>query len=350
MRLLAHGASLRRPGARMAAALAGLAMRGHEVYWMGGAAPGESALRAIAGPRALMGLRADVVVGGDRMPQRTAACGWLAGAHVMVLDLTATGVDRWGLVQRWAWQSLYSVGLVEEKEATLFAAAPSGLARERIGLWPSAEAPAVPDPGHPDAEVLERACERALARHRGRAPRPAVFLDRDGTLIRPVPYLSEPEAVELLPGVARALRNVSESGVPLVVVSNQSGVGRGLFTVSHVHAVMARLRERLREHGVELTSIRFCPHLPEDDCACRKPRSGMLELAAEDLEISLRDSVMIGDQLLDAAAGQAAGGMGILVRTGGGAEAERGIGADGKRPDRVCDDLPAAIDWWLGEE
>jgi histidinol-phosphate phosphatase family protein len=281
---------------------------------------------------------------------RTALTGWLAGAQVMLLDLNLAGLDRWGWLDRWAWDSLFSVALVEEGEADRLAADPRGLARERIGLWAPVAPGVAEDAAHPDVEVLERACERALARHRGGAARPGVFLDRDGTLVRETGYLSDPEAVELLPGVGRALRNLVEAGVPLVVVSNQSGVGRGMFTAADVHAVMARLRRRLRVHGVEISAIYFCPHRPEEGCPCRKPRSGLLERAAEDLHLSLAGSVMIGDKRIDAAAGRIAGGRGVLVRTGYGREEELRTDAAGPAPDQACDDLGAAVAWWLGPE
>lgn len=329
MRLLVHGASLSASGARMSNAVQGLALRGHEIVGSGGA---------------------EIVIGGAVAPVATAMAGWLVGARVMLLDLHLADLDRWRWLDRWAWGSLHSVALVEDAEAGALAADPRGLARERIGLWPAADAGAAPDAAHPDVEVLERACERALARHRGGAPRPAVFLDRDGTLIRETGYLSDPGAVELLPGVGRALRNLVEAEVPLVVVSNQSGVGRGRFGAGQVHAVMARMRAALRAHGVELSAVYFCPHRPEEDCPCRKPKTGLLERAAEDLHLSLADSVMIGDKRIDAATGRIAGGRGILLRTGYGREEERRTDVAGPAPDRVCDDLGAAVAWWLGPE
>lgn len=355
MRLLVHGASLGARGARMATALAGLELRGHDVAWSGagkdtvsghpGSTGGGSHARSTPEAGAV-----EIVVGGGEGPMRAALAGRLAGAQVMLLDLHVASLDRWGWLERWAWDSLFSVALIEDQEAGSLSVDPRGLARERIGLWPSGVPASTPDPAHADVEVLERACERALARHRGGAARPAVFLDRDGTLVRETGYLSDPEALELLPGVGRALRNLVEAGIPLVVVSNQSGVGRGMFTSADVHAVMARLRHRLRVHGVEISAIYYCPHRPEDGCPCRKPRTGLLERAAEDLHLSLADSVMIGDKRIDAAAGRRAGGRGVLVRTGYGREEELRTDASGPAPDQVCDDLAAAVGWWLGPE
>lgn len=338
MRLLADRASLR-GSPRMVMALEGLALRGHEVAW----SDGEASRGATDGG----GRRTQVVVGGVEKPLRTAFAGWLAGAEVMLLDLRAAGLDRWRWLDRWAWGSLHAAGLVDEAEAAALTADPRGLDRERIGLWPAAPPARAPDPAHPDVEVLERAGERALARHRGGTARAGVFLDRDGTLVRETGYLSDPEALELLPGVGAALRALAAGDLPLVVVSNQSGVARGMFGEQDVHAVMARLRRRLREQGVELTAIYFCPHRPEDGCACRKPRTGLLVRAAEDLGLALSQSVMIGDKGIDAAAGRLAGGRGILVRTGYGREEERQADPALPAPDHVADDLATAAAWWL---
>ena len=347
MRILAHGASLASSASRMPMALAGLTLRGHEVHWLGPGAAAPDLVRPVRGLRGVPSVRAEVVLGGADSPLAVALCGWLTGAHVMILNLTGEQLDRWGSLDRWAWHSLYSAGLVEEAEAAAIAADPRGLERERIGLWPSTPDARTPDAAHPDTEVMERACERALARHRGGARRPAAFLDRDGTIIRETGYLSDPDAVELLSVVGPALRSLAEAGYPLVVVSNQSGIARGMYSAARAHAVMARLRERLREHGVELDAVYFCPHRPEDGCPCRKPRTGLFERAAEDLGLSLADSVTIGDKAIDVAAGRAAGGGGILVRTGYGREEEEKLTTVGPRPDAVCDDLPAAAEWIL---
>jgi D-glycero-D-manno-heptose 1,7-bisphosphate phosphatase len=177
--------------------------------------------------------------------------------------------------------------------------------------------------------------------------RPFVFLDRDGTLVREIGYLADPADLELLPGAAAAIREARAAGLPVVVVSNQSGVGRGLFPLARVHEAMARLRVLLRARDAEPDAIYFCPHRPEADCACRKPRVGLLRRAAEDLVLDLEHSVMIGDKRLDAATGRAAGGRGVLVRTGYGREEERADpGADGT-PDAVCGDAAEAVHWFL---
>ena len=343
MKLLVHGESLAaRPG-RLAPALVGLAARGHALTWLGGAAPAVPGVRAIASLRELHAWHPDAAVGeGAAAPLAWLA--WRAGAGAMLLSRRGADFGRGGLVEALAWHSLPAYALVEEHEADSVRAAARHLDLERVALWPAA-APGEPGAStHPDVEVLERAAERLVALRSGRAGRPAVFLARDGTLIVEEGYLSDPDGVLLLPGVARALRQLQDAGLPLVVISNQAGVGRGKYPLEHVHATMARLRTLLRLEGVELDAVRFCPHAPEAGCRCRKPGTLLLEEAAEDLRLSLASSVMAGDKRLDVDAGRAAGGMGVLLRTGYGREEES---LAGPAPDRVFDDLPAAAAWIL---
>jgi D-glycero-D-manno-heptose 1,7-bisphosphate phosphatase len=194
-------------------------------------------------------------------------------------------------------------------------------------------------------EILERACERTIARHRSHALRAAVFLDRDGTLVREAGYMGNPDDLELLPGTGAALRTLASAGFPLVVISNQAGVGRGLFDLRRAYEVMARLRSELRAQGVELDAIYLCPHRPDEVCACRKPGTALLSRAAEDLRLRLEDSVMVGDKWIDVVAGQRAGAASVLVRTGYGREDESRFQPGERPPDAVFDDLAQAVSW-----
>lgn len=358
MRILVHGPSLRPGDRRMHWSAAGLALRGHLVWWSGASAdaardaglPAE-VVRTSRG-LALSQVHADIILGGSGSLHLIALAGWHAGARCMVIGIEVEMLRGWGPLDRWAWDSLYSAGLVEEADAESLGRDARGLDAGRLALWTAAEAPTRSAAAHPDTEILERACERALARHRGRSPRPAVFLDRDGTLVVEQGYLSDPADIELLPGVPQALQNLRSAGFALVVISNQSGVGRGLFPLERAHEAMAQLRRKLRTHAVELDAIYFCPHHPEMGCACRKPGPALLVRAAEDLVLDLRRSVMIGDKRLDAAAGRAAGARGVLVRTGyGGEEAALPHDRDVREePDHVSEDLAAAAAWVLERE
>lgn len=148
----------------------------------------------------------------------------------------------------------------------------------------------------------------------------AVFLDRDGTIIEYVPYLSDPELVRLIPGAGQSLKTLANSGFRLVVITNQSGIQRGLYSESDYEAVNARLAELLREFGVVLDLFVFCPHLPDDRCDCRKPEPGLGFLTAAELGLSLSSSFMIGDNRSDIKFGRAIGATTILVETGLGLE------------------------------
>ena len=173
-------------------------------------------------------------------------------------------------------------------------------------------------------------------------PREAVFLDRDGTLIEEVHYLSAPEQVRLIPGAADAVRRLNEAGVLVVVVTNQAGVARGYFPESRIADVHAHLSALLAEHGAHIDAYYYCSHHPTEGtgayrvtCECRKPKPGLLLTAAREWDIDLARSWMIGDKLCDAEAGAAAGCHTMLVRTG------HGTNLPGAAPD-----LAAAIELW----
>ncbi len=137
--------------------------------------------------------------------------------------------------------------------------------------------------------------------------RRAVFLDRDGTIIYDRGYMRDPALVELLPGAAEALRGLTTDGWALVVISNQSGVGRGLITLDEMKAVQARFVEMIRNEGVEIAASYLCAHRPDEHCRCRKPSTYHLELAGREHEIDMVDSWMIGDRRSDIQAGKNAG-------------------------------------------
>jgi histidinol-phosphate phosphatase family protein len=152
---------------------------------------------------------------------------------------------------------------------------------------------------------------------------PAVFLDKDGTLIRDVPFNVDPERIALMPGVASGLRALFDAGYRLCVVSNQPGVAMGMFPHAALQGVEARIRELAGECGVALDGFFWCPHpAPRGEnakiaCMCRKPMPGMLLVAARQHGLDLARSWMIGDILDDIEAGHRAGCRSVLVNTGG---------------------------------
>ncbi|MDB6057963.1 MAG: D-alpha,beta-D-heptose 1,7-bisphosphate phosphatase [Verrucomicrobiales bacterium] len=173
----------------------------------------------------------------------------------------------------------------------------------------------------------------------------AIFLDRDGTIIFEKDYLKRPEDVVLLPGVGKALRRLVDAGFLLIVVSNQSGVGRGYFTMADVEAVNGRLLELLSADGVAFAHIYIAPEAPGQPSRGRKPLPTFLFDARDELGIDLAQSFMIGDKDIDLQCGwNAAVKKSILVRTGYGKQME----AAGKAGEGiVVDDLIAAADWIL---
>lgn len=153
----------------------------------------------------------------------------------------------------------------------------------------------------------------------------AVFLDRDGTICRDVHYMRRPEQFELLPGVAEGIKLLNELGVKVIVATNQSGVAREYFTEADLEKIHDRMIDELAKRGARIDAIYYCPHHPDDNCGCRKPKTGMLEQAARDLDLDLSKCFIIGDMKLDVETGRNAGCTSILVPTH---ETEPGIEAD----------------------
>ncbi len=155
--------------------------------------------------------------------------------------------------------------------------------------------------------------------------RPAVFLDRDGTIVEDQGYLRDPADVHLLPGAAAAIRRLNEAGLPVVVVTNQSGIARGRLTEADYEATARRLDGLLAAGPARLDGRYHCPHLPEitGPCECRKPGALLYERAARDLGLDLGRSWWVGDRPRDLEAAARFGGRGILVLTGAGIPASR---------------------------
>ncbi len=184
-----------------------------------------------------------------------------------------------------------------------------------------------------------------------------VFLDRDGTINEEVGYLDDPGRLALLPGAAQAIRRINEKQIPVVVITNQSGIARGYFEEAAVEAIHDRLRERLKSEGAHLDGIYLCPHHPEGvipeftrKCPCRKPGTALVDQAAAELDLDLSASFMIGDHLKDMELALAAGMTAVMVRTGHGREQWAQADDDlRRRVAHVAEDLAGAVEWILKE-
>ena len=185
--------------------------------------------------------------------------------------------------------------------------------------------------------------------------RPAVFIDRDGTLTEEVGYVNHPSRLQLLPRAAEAIRRLNAAGVAAVVVTNQAGIARGYFSESVLHAVHDALRCQLASAGARLDGLYACVHHPSEgeapyraDCDCRKPRPGLLERAARDLGLDLARSTMVGDKASDLVPARAVGADAVLVLTGyGRGEWEYRREHFAVQPDHVATDLLDAVEWTL---
>ena len=188
--------------------------------------------------------------------------------------------------------------------------------------------------------------------------RRAIIMDRDGTVCEEVGYVNHVDRVKLLPRSAEAIRTANEAGFQTVVVTNQAGVARGYFAESLIDEAHDRVRELLSKDGARLDGIYYCPHHPEvgqgayrKSCSCRKPSTGMLERARDEMGIDLGASYMVGDTVKDIEAGHRAGATTVLVLTGyGKGELEYQSHAWTVHPQHVATDLLDAVSWILERE
>jgi D-glycero-D-manno-heptose 1,7-bisphosphate phosphatase len=183
--------------------------------------------------------------------------------------------------------------------------------------------------------------------------KPAVFLDRDGTIIEDVGYLAEIEKLALFPWTVDAIRALNRAGLTTVVVTNQSGVARKYFAEAFIAEAHRALDQRLAAGGARIDAYYYCPHHPDGklpeyarECDCRKPARGLVDRAARDLGLDLDRSFVVGDTWRDVGLGRAVGAKALLVRTGAGA-IEEGRPRAGLTADAVVDNLAAAASWIL---
>ena len=183
--------------------------------------------------------------------------------------------------------------------------------------------------------------------------RPAVFLDRDGTLLEEAGYLDRLERLVFFPYAIDSVRALNRGGFAVVIVTNQSGVGRGLYDEAFVRRSHDVVAARLADGGARADGIYYCPHHPEatvagykQQCDCRKPAPGLLKRAASELGLDLARSFSVGDKWTDVQVGQAAGARGILVRTGYGRGNEAST-PPGVSPAAIVDNVAAAAAWIL---
>ncbi|MCC7358280.1 MAG: HAD-IIIA family hydrolase [Anaerolineales bacterium] len=180
--------------------------------------------------------------------------------------------------------------------------------------------------------------------------RPALFVDRDGVLnVNRADYVKSVAEVEFLPGALAAVARATRAGWPVVVITNQSIIGRGLVTAAVVADINAHIQRAVEAAGGRLAGIYVCPHAPAQLCDCRKPLPGLLRRAAAALQLDLARSLMVGDAVSDAQAGLAAGARAMLVRTGRGADQAPRLAAAGLAHVPVVADLAAAVETWLAD-
>ena len=184
----------------------------------------------------------------------------------------------------------------------------------------------------------------SLVRRRTDPPRRAIFLDRDGTICEEMGYMNHIRRFALLRNAPPAIRELNRREIPVIVVTNQSGVARGFFPEALVAQVHERMHAVLRRWGARVDGVYYCPHIKQDGCACRKPLPGMLRRAAREHNLQLKGSWVVSDRYADVQMAQSVGGHGALVLTGyGRGEYEWNRKKWRRQPDVVAEDLAEAV-------
>jgi histidinol-phosphate phosphatase family protein len=172
----------------------------------------------------------------------------------------------------------------------------------------------------------------------------AVFIDRDGTINVNVNYLDDPDNFQMYPTVAKGIKHLQKQGFKIIIITNQSGIARGFFSQEILQKIHEKMLHQLSKEGATVDAIYYCPHHPKDNCECRKPRVGLFEKAAEEFNIDMRQSFMIGDRMLDIEAGYKSGCKTILVPENH-SKVKEELEASIIKPDYICNDFYSGVLW-----
>ena len=172
----------------------------------------------------------------------------------------------------------------------------------------------------------------------------AVFIDRDGTINVNVEYLDNPDNFKMYPRVAEGIKLLQNNDFKIIVITNQSGIARGYFSEKTLEKIHQKMKNELSKKGASIDALYYCPHHPDDDCNCRKPKTGLFERAIRDFDIDLNNSYIIGDRMIDVEAGHKIGLKTILVPEKK-ELVKREMNESDINPDFMCDDFYSGVKW-----